>query len=90
MGFWAADGFVSHADTRSCIKLMGEEVLPAVREIGKELGLWSPFEANAPTGRKFPDPAVPAGALGHGGPRAGPPSPALRAPAEPWRSARVQ
>ena len=61
MGFWAADGFVSHADTRSCIKLLGEEVLPAVREIGKELGLWSPFEANAPTGRKFPDPAVPAG-----------------------------
>ena len=62
MGFWAADGFVSHADTRSCIKLLGEEVLPAVREIGKELGLWSPFEANAPTGRKFLDPAVPAGA----------------------------
>jgi len=61
MGFWAADGFVSHADTRSCIKLLGEEVLPAVREIGKELGLWSPFEANAPTGRKFLDPAVPAG-----------------------------
>ena len=46
---------------QSCIKLLGEEVLPAVREIGKELGLWSPFEANAPTGRKFPDPAVPAG-----------------------------
>ena len=61
MGFWAADGFVSHADTRTCIKLLGEDVLPAVREIGKELGLWSPFEANAPTGRKFPDPAVPAG-----------------------------
>ena len=26
----------------------GQEVLPAVREMGKELGLWSPFEANAP------------------------------------------
>ena len=52
----------ANADTRTCIRLMGEEVLPAVREIGKELGLWSPFEANAPTGRKFLDPAVPAGA----------------------------
>ncbi len=29
MGFWAADGFVSTADTRSCIRLLGQEVLPA-------------------------------------------------------------
>jgi alkanesulfonate monooxygenase SsuD/methylene tetrahydromethanopterin reductase-like flavin-dependent oxidoreductase (luciferase family) len=61
MGFWANDGFVSAADTRACIRLFGEEVLPAVREIGKELGLWSPFEANAPTSRAFPQPARPAG-----------------------------
>jgi hypothetical protein len=60
LGFWSSDGFVSHADTRNCIRLMGEEVLPAVREIGKELGLWSPFEANAPTSRAFPQPARPA------------------------------
>ncbi len=46
-------------DTRTCIRLMGEEVLPAVREIGKELGLWSPFEANAPVSRAFPEPASP-------------------------------
>jgi hypothetical protein len=39
---------------------MGEEVLPALREIGKELGLWSPFEANAPTSMAFPEPAAPA------------------------------
>src|SRR5689334_6372565 len=62
LGFWAADGFVSSADTRTCIRLMGEEVLPALREIGKELGLWSPFEANAPVGINFPEPARPAGA----------------------------
>jgi hypothetical protein len=37
-------------------------VLPAVREMGKELGLWSPFEANAPVSLAFPDPAIPAGA----------------------------
>ena len=55
-----ADGFVSSADTRTCIRLLGEEVLPAVREIGKELGLWSPFEANAPVSIAFPDPATPA------------------------------
>jgi alkanesulfonate monooxygenase SsuD/methylene tetrahydromethanopterin reductase-like flavin-dependent oxidoreductase (luciferase family) len=61
LGFWAADGFVSHQDTRTCIRLLGEDVLPALREMGKELGLWSPFEANAPTSRAFPDPARPAG-----------------------------
>src|SRR4030095_7484156 len=60
LGFWAADGFVSCADTQTCIRLFGEEVLPALREIGKELGLWSPFEANAPVGIGFPDPATPA------------------------------
>jgi hypothetical protein len=57
MGFWAADGFVSHQDTRTCIRLLGQEVLPALREIGKELGLWSPFEANSPVSRAFPEPA---------------------------------
>ena len=60
--FWASDGFVSNEDTRTCIRLLGEEVLPALREIGKELGLWSPFEANAPVSRAFPEPARPAGA----------------------------
>ena len=60
LGFWAADGFVSSADTRTCIRLMGEEVLPALREIGKELGLWSPFEANAPVSMAFPESAAPA------------------------------
>jgi hypothetical protein len=62
MGFWASDGFVSNEDTRTCIRLLGQEVLPALRDIGKELGLWSPFEANAPTSIVFPDPALPAGA----------------------------
>jgi alkanesulfonate monooxygenase SsuD/methylene tetrahydromethanopterin reductase-like flavin-dependent oxidoreductase (luciferase family) len=61
VGFWASDGFVSAADSRTCIRLLGQEVLPAVREIGKELGLWSPFEANAPTSWSFPQPAQPAG-----------------------------
>jgi len=38
-------------------------VLPALRDIGKELGLWSPFEANAPTSINFSEPARPAGAV---------------------------
>ena len=43
------------------IRLLGQEVLPALRDIGKELGLWSPFEANAPVSLAHPEPARPAG-----------------------------
>jgi len=53
VGLWAADGFVSDADTRTCIRLLGQEVLPAIREMGKELGLASPFEANAPVSIRY-------------------------------------
>ena len=45
---WGNDGTVSHADAMTCIRLLGEEVFPAVREMGKELGLDSPFETGAP------------------------------------------
>ncbi len=62
MGFWAADGFVSSQDTKNCIRLLGEEVLPALREFAKELDLWSPFEANSPVSMQFQAPAQPAGA----------------------------
>ena len=48
MALWGSDGNVSHEDTKTCIRLLGQEVMPAMREIGKELGLNSPFEANAP------------------------------------------
>jgi alkanesulfonate monooxygenase SsuD/methylene tetrahydromethanopterin reductase-like flavin-dependent oxidoreductase (luciferase family) len=48
MGFWANDGSVSPEDTRSCIRLLCGEVMPALREHGRKLGLDSPFEANAP------------------------------------------
>ncbi len=46
---------MSDEDTRTCIRLLGQEVLPAVREMGKELGLLSPFEANAPVSIKYED-----------------------------------
>src|SRR5262245_34139145 len=45
VGFWASDGFVTDSDTHTCIRLLGEEVLPAMREIGDGLGLVDPFAA---------------------------------------------
>ncbi len=41
--FWL-DGPVGLKDRRRCLQLLGNEVMPAVREIGKELGLCDPFE----------------------------------------------
>ena len=48
MAFWANDGSVSAEDSRTCIRLLCQEVMPEVRAFGKELGLNSPFEANSP------------------------------------------
>lgn len=45
---WDGDGAMSHEDTMRSMTLMGSEVLPAMREMGKELGLVSPFEAPVP------------------------------------------
>jgi alkanesulfonate monooxygenase SsuD/methylene tetrahydromethanopterin reductase-like flavin-dependent oxidoreductase (luciferase family) len=50
---WGSDGFVSHADTQSCISLLGQEVLPVLREYATELGLQSPFEKNAPVSIRY-------------------------------------
>ena len=47
-GLWGNDGSVSAEDAKTCIRLLGQEVMPAMREIGKELGLRDPFELNAP------------------------------------------
>jgi alkanesulfonate monooxygenase SsuD/methylene tetrahydromethanopterin reductase-like flavin-dependent oxidoreductase (luciferase family) len=48
MAFWGNDGSVSPEDTRTCIRLLGQEVMPAVREIGASLGLNGPFDIDAP------------------------------------------
>ncbi|MBV9835758.1 MAG: LLM class flavin-dependent oxidoreductase [Alphaproteobacteria bacterium] len=53
MALWANDGTVSHEDSKTCIRLLGEEVLPALRETGAKLGLNSPFDNNAPVGIKY-------------------------------------
>lgn len=44
LGVWSNDGTIAHKDTMRCLQLMKEEVLPAIREMGKELGLPGPFE----------------------------------------------
>ncbi len=41
--FWI-DGPVPRADRQRCVELLGTEVIPAMREYGRELGLKSPFE----------------------------------------------
>ncbi len=43
LGVWTNDGAISHEDTMQCLTLMGQEVLPALRDIAKELDLTDPF-----------------------------------------------
>ena len=59
LALWANDGHVSHQDSMTCIRLLGQEVMPALREIGDELGLMSPFELDTPVSLAF----TPAGEL---------------------------
>ena len=47
--FWDGDGAMTHEDQMRSLRLMGEEVIPAVREMGDELGLSSPFEVDPAT-----------------------------------------
>jgi alkanesulfonate monooxygenase SsuD/methylene tetrahydromethanopterin reductase-like flavin-dependent oxidoreductase (luciferase family) len=51
--FWGNDGTVSHQDAKTCIRLLGQEVFPAVREMEKEFDLKGPFETNQPVSTQF-------------------------------------
>jgi len=44
LGVWTNDGTIGHKDTMRCLQLMEQEVLPALKEMGKELDLPGPFE----------------------------------------------
>jgi alkanesulfonate monooxygenase SsuD/methylene tetrahydromethanopterin reductase-like flavin-dependent oxidoreductase (luciferase family) len=57
---WGNDGNISHEDSMTCIRLLGQEVMPAMREYGKQLGLDSPFEADSPVGLGYPSAQTPA------------------------------
>ena len=48
LALWGNDGKIDHADSMSCINLMGKEVVPAIRGYADELGLKDPWEAEAP------------------------------------------
>jgi alkanesulfonate monooxygenase SsuD/methylene tetrahydromethanopterin reductase-like flavin-dependent oxidoreductase (luciferase family) len=70
--FWDGDGAMSHEDAMRSLRLMGEEVIPATREMGAELGLDDSFEVDPETGERTvegaageaPEPAT----TGDGGP----------------------
>jgi alkanesulfonate monooxygenase SsuD/methylene tetrahydromethanopterin reductase-like flavin-dependent oxidoreductase (luciferase family) len=51
--FWHGDGDMTHEEAMRGIRYMGEYVLPAVREMGQELGLKSAFEINTQTNEPF-------------------------------------
>jgi alkanesulfonate monooxygenase SsuD/methylene tetrahydromethanopterin reductase-like flavin-dependent oxidoreductase (luciferase family) len=53
LALWGNDGRVSQQDSLTCVRLMGTEVFPAIREIAKSLDLKSPFESNAPVHLKY-------------------------------------
>lgn len=53
--FWDGDGAMTHEDSMRSLRLMGSDVLPAVKEISKELELNSSFEVDCQTGEKILD-----------------------------------
>ncbi len=57
--FWDGDGAMTHEDSMRSLRLMGEEVIPAVREISKELDLKSPFEVDPKTNQPIEAAATP-------------------------------
>ncbi len=62
-GIWYHHGPMNFEERKTCLRLLGEEVLPAMREMAKELDLPGPFEKQPGT-RPLPasgkrDPVVP-------------------------------
>ena len=47
---WDGEGTMTHEDTERSFRLLGQEVLPQMREIAKELGLTGPFETDTTAG----------------------------------------
>ena len=53
--FWDGDGAMTHDDAMRSLRLMGEEVIPAVREIAADLELPGSFEVDTATGKPIPE-----------------------------------
>ena len=47
--FWDGDGAMTHDDAMRSLRLMGSDVIPAIREFADGLGLKSPFEVDPAT-----------------------------------------
>ncbi|MFN0094398.1 MAG: LLM class flavin-dependent oxidoreductase [Dehalococcoidia bacterium] len=47
---WDGDGAMTHSDAMRSLRLMGEEVLPAMREMAREFDLPGPFERDPAAG----------------------------------------
>ena len=52
-GIWYHHGPMTFEDRKTCLRLLGQEVLPAMREIAKELDLPGPYEVK-PGSRPLP------------------------------------
>ena len=59
--FWDGDGAMDHDDATRSLKLFGSEVIPALREIGKDLELFSPYEVDPATGQPVSEDAFTTG-----------------------------
>jgi len=53
LALWGNDGRINHEDSMNCIRLMGKEVLPAVRAYADQLGLKDPFELDTPVSLQY-------------------------------------
>jgi alkanesulfonate monooxygenase SsuD/methylene tetrahydromethanopterin reductase-like flavin-dependent oxidoreductase (luciferase family) len=61
LALWGNDGKINHEDSMSCIRLLGTEVAPAIRDYANELGLKDPFELDAPVSVNYAGEPSPAG-----------------------------
>jgi hypothetical protein len=52
---------MTHDDAMRSLRLMGEELIPAVREMSKELDLRGPFEMDPKTNEPVAEAATPGG-----------------------------
>jgi alkanesulfonate monooxygenase SsuD/methylene tetrahydromethanopterin reductase-like flavin-dependent oxidoreductase (luciferase family) len=53
---WGNDGRINHEDSVECIRLLGEEVVPAIRDYARSLGIQSPMETGAGYNRNLETP----------------------------------
>jgi len=64
--FWDGDGAMTHEDAMRSLRLMGAEVIPAIKEMAQELELPGPFEVDPATGKSIEAKPAAVGAQEHG------------------------